>query len=89
MRRVVPNERLLRPNADLKQITVRKSLKTRVYKVLKRFYIRYVYWSEEKPKRVVGMEEALEDLLIWILDEEQAKTRFIALLKDQIMKEIC
>ena len=55
---------------------------------LKRVYVLYINWAHEKPARKVSMEEALEDLLIWILDEDQAKTRFIALLKDQIKKEI-
>lgn len=88
MNSVVSYGRLLNPNSDLKQITTHKSIKTRSFNLIKRLYISYVYWSEIKAHRVVSMEEALEDLLIWILDEDQAKTRFIALLKDQIKKEI-
>lgn len=59
-------------------------------KKLKKLYSSIVFLIGGKYplKRQVGFEEAYEDMLLWVLDTSQAKTRYLALLNDQIKLEL-
>lgn len=65
-------------------------MRDQLNKKLRKLYTSIVYLIGGKYplKRQVGLEEAYEDILLWVLDTYQAKTRFIAITNDQINFEI-
>ena len=88
--RLIPYPKLFNPNTDLKKTFHSNTMQDQLNKKLKKIYKTLVYIVGGKYPliRHVGFEEAYEDILLWVLDTYQAKTRFIALLNDQIKWEI-
>ena len=84
--RLIPYPKLFNPNTDLKKTLHWNTMQDQLNKKLKKLYSSIVFLIGGKYplKRQVGFEEAYEDMLLWVLDTYQAKTRYLALLNDQI-----
>lgn len=88
--KLIPYPKLFNPNTDLKKTFHTNTLQDQLNKKLKKIYktLVYIVGGTYPLIRRVDFEEAYEDILLWVLDTYQAKTRFIAILNDQIKWDI-
>ena len=88
--RIIPYPKLFNPNTDLKKTFHSNTIQDQLKKKLKDLYSAIVFLIGGKYplKRHVDFEEAYEDILLWVLDNYQSKTRFIALLNDHVQYEL-
>lgn len=84
--KIIPYLKLLNPNTDFKKTFYSKTVRDQLNKLY--LIIVRLLGNQYPLKRSVGYEEAYEDILLWVLDTNEAKTRLWALLSDQINREI-